>query len=345
MRSHFLLNTFSVTEIDKDYYYWVPQLGILCCCNSNSYESKIVYKENDAAEKYSVCVKLSDYLLLVPFRYSRLALYNYHSKTCEYIDCEENAMFCRAYAQNDVVVLWRWGKRGLAKFDLISKKITPIKGTETIQIASNGCVVNDNIYGYDSESKKIFKFNSIDNSVAFIEISDFDLEVSTISYVNGELWLSGNKDKICKYSIEAETFCELDINSITYKDQFWSEDLFMDSHVKDSKVYFSPYKANELISIDINTMKTTVECTIEKDEIGGSLIDIKDGLLWIISPLSGELAARQYMLYGNIAERRDILYVSDGSELINRNKLCDESELRQLKDFVAFICSMDDHKV
>ena len=345
MNDHFLMNAYSVAKIDGKYFYWVSTLGVLFCFDPITNENVIVYKEMDVSEKYSVCVAWEDCLFLVPFRSSKLCIYNYHDGRCKYVKLEEMGMFCRAYVIDDNVILWRWGKGGVAKFDARTQKVTQVKSMMKVNVASNGWQIDDRIYGYDSDAGKLFCFVADEDKVNYIDSPTFDMKVSTVLLTGQEIWISGDKNKIYRLSTNGKIYKEYGLDVVTVKEDFWSNDLFMDSYVIGNKIYFSPYKANELVSIDLTTDEVFKEREICNTEVGGAFICLIDYIIWNVIPINGQLARNQYIIKDNCVKEKDILFVSEGYEFISRDEVAFESKFKSLKDFVKAIDDLDTNSI
>ncbi|SEQ15305.1 hypothetical protein [Butyrivibrio sp. TB] len=336
MRNGIFLNTYSVVEIGNKYYFWETCYNALFCYSIDTGTTELLYRENGSGTRYSTCVKDGEYLVLIPFGSDKVCLFNYITRALVFVEIGAAAMFSGAFKYGRCIVMWGWTKGKVKKLDLERLVIEEVDCMKDVNVVSNGCRVNNTIYGYDGDKNDLYAYDMDKELIQYFDCDDLRMKVSTLIFLEGSLWLFGNEKMAVKYDVLSRTSTSFELDAVTVNNNNLDA-LFRDACVVGSKVFLSPYKAGALVSIDYKNNDICKEIEIGEDEIGGVFVDIAGEKMWVVERTNEGNASCQYHLLEDGLEKKNMLFLADGKDLIKSNEITLESSIFPLTDFIDVV--------
>lgn len=319
----YLLGGYSSVSIDNNWYFWSTTVDALVAAEADGSGLRVLFQilpdDSQNGPAYSFVEKWKEKVIIAPFHSKRICIYDTASGEKEYYDLDREGLFSSIYIFEDVACFWGWGKGAVLLLDLKSKEIIHVEAMNDVVISSNACPKDDSLIGYNKNSQKVFELNIPNRSYKELDLFTDGMNINSFCFYKDYLWMSGDKNEVIKYNWKNDT------SNIIRAKESTTSDLKLKDYYRSAEgcgdyIYFSPYKAKQMLRINCMTNEAYYPVMLEEDELGGGfLFGDNNRMVWMIEATGENRVLSQYQITtGGEVIRFDSISLRKGSlELID----------------------------
>ena len=214
-----------------------------------------------------------DKIYFFPYYAKEICIYDIRTNTIENKRCNYQYI-TKAINYGEKFFFWADEQNSIICFDVENDIQEEIKLPNEMRInarCGGGIEVNGKLYIPAKEKGMIFCVDTQILSVQPLTVTDEKMMFETIAFDGEDLWLSGTRKKIIKWNLKKRIKEEYSLEYLEDRkiEMPW-DSYFHSSIVFGEYVYFSPFKAKQLIRIHIRSSK--VEKILEMYENEGTML-------------------------------------------------------------------------
>jgi len=205
-----------------------------------------------------------------PYYANEICVYDIRRKNVEYKECSYRHITCAVSCEKKIFY-WADDQKVIFCFDVDQDVQKEVKLPNEIHTNAGcgGCVVfRGSLYLPAEEKGTIICVDTLTLDVGLLVIPNENMSFKTIDFDGENFWLSGTEKKIVKWNLEKEVLMEYSLKhleerktAMTWDFYFYSSKIFKDY------IYFSPFKAKQLIRIHIHSGRMEEILEMRENEI------------------------------------------------------------------------------
>lgn len=334
-----IISTLSMVKVDNNIFfhelygnrifrYSLKEEMLMCVCRSSDIsEYKLEYLG-------IACYMQKIYFF--PYYAKKICIYDIQSGLIKYEESKYQYI-TKAISCEGRIFFWGDDQNYIVCFDVEKGSQKEIKMPKEIHInarSSAGIEANGKLYIPVKKGGMLLTVDILTLDVQLIVVTDTNMVFETVDFDGTDIWLSGTEKKIIRWSLEKQEKEEYLLESLENREMEMPWDAyFYTSRVFGEYIYFSPFKAKQLIRLHIKSGEIEKILSMRENEITMVLEDWENYLYFSCKNVKSGMARMDCLIDGSGFIRKEKILLGK-SEC---NLLDYEHNMESLKDFISKI--------
>ncbi len=272
-----------------------------------------------------------------PYYANEICVYDIKCKNVEYKECNYRYITC-AVSCGKRIFFWADDQKVIFYFDVDQDIQREVKLPNEIHTNAGcgGCVVfRGKLYMPAKEKGTIICVDTLTLDVDLLVIPNENMSFKTIDFDGENFWLSGTEKRIVKWNLEKKVQGEYSLRNLEERKIVMAWDsYFYSSRIFKGYVYFSPFKAKQLIRIHIQSGRIEQILEMRENEITMLLENWNEYLYFCCKNLKSGMALMDCLIneMGDVCKEKIMFGEANCNlALYEHNKDSLQNFIRQIK--------------